>query len=798
MARKKDTVDIAYFGDIEEKSLPRVLDNSYVRYSTHAILQRAIPNSKDGLKPAQRRLLYSMFRLGLNDNSKYCKCAKICGQCSGDLHPHGESVIYPTLTRLVQDWVLRYPLIHGQGNFGTVDGLDPAAMRYTEARLSAYGIAVVDDVDNDAVDFQPNYTETDFEPIILPGLFPNLLCNGGSGIAVGIACNFAPHNLTEVAAVIRECVVNKNITVDRIIELMPGPDFPTGGVIRGQSTIKNYYTTGKGTVIIDGVWDVETDAKGFKTIIVKELPYGSSPDKLAQQVAELVQNKKIDGVIDLKELSHRKDGIKVIKVVMVLAKNADEQLVIRTLLRNTCLRNTFSVNQTAIVNGRASENVSIVDLALSYYNHRVTILERRSRAELDKLNKRIHILEGLVNICSRIREVVDLILDSDSPAEAKDRLIERKYVASDEQANAVLEISLKRLTKLEVNHLIEQKTQAEQRATKLSKLLSSKSAIRDAVLKQLDDFVEKHGDARRTVIGDDAELVSAQDFIKKEDITVSVNLDGYVRRNTTGEPGSHYIHTNTLGTVLFITDTGTAYCKSGHEIPDGAKGKGTHIAQLIGCKPDERVIAICDLDSATRKTYVLVTRDGQVKRIKGSDLASKKRTGISVMKINDGSHLINAMPCVDNGDIFVSTERGKGICYPLSSIPIQGRNSSGVRAMKLSPSDKIAQSIIVEKDFNDYVVFITSLGYVQKVPISKFKCYSGRMAVGKNTIDGIKFDRTGLVIGAIKMTNEVSLVCNTKEGLVISLDPLNIRESIKPILKVAPEKGDELITVSTT
>jgi DNA gyrase subunit A len=799
LARKrKDAVNIEYFGDIEEQSLPRVLDNSYVRYSTHAILQRAIPNSKDGLKPAQRRLLYSMYRLGLDDGSKYCKCAKVCGQTSGDLHPHGESVIYPTLTRLVQDWVLRYPLIHGQGNFGTVDGLDAAAMRYTEARLSPYGIAVVDDVSADAVDFQPNYTETDFEPVILPGLFPNLLCNGGSGIAVSIACNFAPHNLREVASVIRECVTNKDVTVDRLLELMPGPDFPTGGVIRGQSSTRQYYNTGRGTITIDGIWETGADSKGNKTITVNELPYGSSPDKLAQQVADLVQNKKLDGVTDLKELSHRKDGAKVIKIVFTLSKTADEQLVIRTLLRNTCLRNTFSVNQTAIVNGRASENVSIIDLAMSYYNHRVSILKRRSEAELDKLTKRIHILEGLVNICSKIREVVDLILDSESPTDAKERLIACKYVKTDEQAIAVLEISLKKLTKLEVNQLLEQKDQAEKRASKLEKLLSSKSAMRDAVLKQLDDFVEKYGDDRRTQIGDDAETVSAQDLIKREDIVVSINLDGYVRRNGSFDQGSQYVETNTLNTIVFVTDTGTAYCKQGHDIPYSGKGKGTHIAQLIGCRPDESVIGIYELESAVKKMFVLTTKDGHVKRIKGTEFESKKRTGINIMKINDGSRLISAHPCVDNGELLVATEMGKGVCYPLSSVPIQGRNSNGVRAIKLATNDKIAQSVVVHNDFNGHIMFVASLGYVQKLPISKFRCYSGRQAVGKNTIDNVKFDRTGLVIAAIPIADNTALVCSTKDGSSVMLNPSEIRESIKPLLKVPPDKGDELIAVSTT
>jgi len=796
--KKKEAINIEYFGDIEEQSLPRVLDNSYVRYSTHAILQRAIPNSKDGLKPAQRRLLYSMYKLGLDDGSKYCKCAKVCGQTSGDLHPHGESVIYPTLTRLVQDWVLRYPLIHGQGNFGTVDGLDAAAMRYTEARLSPYGIAVVDDVSSDAVDFQPNYTETDFEPVILPGLFPNLLCNGGSGIAVSIACNFAPHNLNEVAAVVRECVTNKDVTVDRLLELMPGPDFPTGGVVRGQSSTRQYYTTGKGTITIDGKWEIGVDSKGNKTMTVTELPYGSSPDKLAQQVADLVQNKKLDGVVDLKELSHRKDGAKVIKIVFTLSKTADEQLITRTLLKNTCLRNTFSVNQTAIVNGRASENVSIVDLALSYYQHRVSILKRRSESELEKLTKRIHILEGLVNICSKIREVVELILDSDSPADAKDKLIAKKYVSTEEQATAVLEISLKKLTKLEVNHLLEQKDQAEKRASKLEKLLSSKSAMRDAVLKQLDDFVEKYGDARRTIIGDDAEAVSAQDFIKKEDIVVSINLDGYVRRNGTAEPGSQYVESNTMHTIVFITDTGTAYCKQGHDIPYSGKGKGTHIAQLIGCKPDENVVGIYELETTASKTFVLVTKDGHIKRIKGTELSSKKRTGVSIMKINDGSRLIGAMPCIDGGDMLVATEMGKGVCYPLSSVPVQGRTSNGVRAIKLAVNDKIAQAVVVPKDFDGHIMFVASLGYVQKLPISKFRCYSGRQAIGKNTIDNVRFDRTGLVIAAIPLSGNSTLLCSTKEGTSLILNTSEIRESIKPLLKAPPEKGDELVAVVTT
>ncbi|MBS1722302.1 MAG: hypothetical protein JSS66_04760 [Armatimonadetes bacterium] len=797
---KKPTTSPKGVGAVEDCSLPRVLDKAYVKYSTHAILQRAIPDARDGLKPAQRRLLYAMDRLGLSDGDKYVKCAKVCGYTSGDFHPHGESVLYPTLVRLVQDWLLRYPLVSGQGNFGTVDGLDAAAMRYTEARLSVYGAAVVDDVDGDAVNFQPNYTDSDKEPVVMPGLFPNLLCNGGSGIAVGVACNFAPHNLREVAAVIRECAVNPNPTVERLLELMPGPDFPTGGTLRGQSAVKQYYSTGKGTVVLDGKWEVSKDAKGVQSITVTQLPYGSSPDRLAQQVADLVQNKRLEGVTDLKELSHRdKTGQKHICVVFILAKEADSDRVIKVLLRHTCLRSTFSVNHTAIVDGRAGEGVSLVDLARSYYAHRREVLKRRSEQELIKLTQRIHVLEGLVGVCGRIREVVEVILACDSPASARAQLVSDGYVKTDEQAAAVLEISLKRLTRMEIDQLMAQKTEAEKKANKLTKLLGSEKAMREAVLQQLDDFADKYGDDRRTALGPEPEAVGTQDLIQDENVTVFVSREGFVWRSPAGAGTTGMLSADTrlLGRVVFVTNKGMAYCRFGHDIPEPGKGKGTHIGQLLGCRPDETVLSVYDVDEVRSAKCLLATRGGLIKKMPGSLMETKKRAGIPLLKLGESDSLLCADKCPDAADVFVATANGKGVRYPASSVPVQGRGSAGVTAMRLAAGDAVAQVVLLEKDFDGYALFVTSLGYVKKTSATKFRCYSGRMALGMNTIDNIKKDRTGVVVGMVVLPKNGSFAVHTREGGVMVIGATEVRDSERPVRTATLDKGDELVAVTT-
>lgn len=771
---------------IEERSLPKVVDRSYVRYSTHAIKHRAIPDARDGLKPVQRRLLFTMDVLGLKPGGKHHKSAKVCGQCSGDYHPHGESVIYPTLVRLAQDWVMRYPLIDGQGNFGTVDGLSPAAMRYTEVRLAEAGFAAIDDVSEDAVDYLPNYTESLKEPTVMPSLLPNLLCNGGAGIAVGVACSFAPHNLREVAAVIREVATNSRVTVERIMELMPGPDFPTGGVLRGQTGVRQYYETGRGTVTLDGAWQIDEDSKSRRLTVV-ELPHGASPDKFAQEVAALVQAKKLEGVTDLKELSHRKDGIKHIKVCLTLAKSADTDLVVNTLLKHTCLRKTFSANHTVIIDGEAKEGVSIAELARAYINHRTEVTTRRCDHELSRIKRRLHIIEGLVLACSRIKEVVETVYTSDNPEHARTRLVEAGYVATHEQAEAVLELSLRRLTKLEASALESEASKLSKRATQLEHLLGSKKAMLNAVLAELDTLVKRLGDDRRTAIGPEPETLSVSKLVRDEPVTVVLTRDGYVRRVPRGQsvdaqPSDWVLDTTSLQDVVVFTSSGFAYRKPAHELPEPGKSKrGSHLAQVVNLTDADKPVAIFTADTLSKEKMILATTGGSIKRVDGTsfDLKQKNRPSIAT-KLREGDTLAFVFPCRASTDIMVVTSLGRAIRYPVSNVPVMGRAATGVTAMKLSVGDCVAQVAGVDADAEFDLVCVTAQGFAKKTPSSLYRCYSGRVAVGRIAIDGLKADRQGLVVGAAPVPAGGSFAVLLKSGECRSYKASQVRASDKP------------------
>lgn len=786
---------------IEERSLPKVVDKSYVRYSTHAIKHRAIPDARDGLKPVQRRLLYTMDVLGLKPGSKYHKSAKVCGQCSGDYHPHGESVIYPTLVRLAQDWVMRYPLIDGQGNFGTVDGLSPAAMRYTEVRLAEAGAGAIDDVGLDAVEYVPNYTDSLKEPTVMPALLPNLLCNGGSGIAVGVACSFAPHNLREVAAVIREVATNPKATVDRLLELMPGPDFPTGGVLRGQSGVRQYYETGRGTVTLDGVWELEEDAKS-KRLVVTELPHGASPDKFAQEVADLVQSKKLEGVTDLKELSHRKGGVKHIKVCLTLAKSADSDLVANVLLKHTCLRTTFSVNHTVIIDGEARENVPLKDLARAYVEHRVEVTTRRSEHELARIRQRLHIIEGLIMACARIKEVVEAIYTSDSPEHARGRLVEGGFVNTEAQAEAVLELSLKRLTRLEAASLENERAKLEKRAGQLEHLLGSKKAMLSAALSALDDLVKRLGDDRRTVVRDEPEAISVHKLVKDEPVTVVVTRDGYIRRAPRGQAGETsptdwVVDTTALQDVVVFTTGGFAYRKPAHELPEPGKQKrGTHLAQVVALAEGDRVVAVFSFDLLSREKLVLATAGGSIKRVDGNsfDLKQKNRANVAT-KLKEGDSLAFVFPCRSGADILVVTASGRAIRYPSSNVPVMGRSATGVNALRLSAGDTVAQVVGVPSDSEFDLVCVTSLGFAKKTPSSSYRCYSGRMAVGRLAIEGLKSGRHGVVAGAAALTAGAEFGVVLKSGSSAQFKAGQIRLSDKPVKLPEFPADEEVLAV---
>jgi DNA gyrase subunit A len=530
MARRPvPTEDILDDDKITNTELVDALDQRFVTYANMSLEDRALPDARDGLKPSQRRVLVAMNDLGLTSRSATEKCAKICGDTSGNYHPHGEAVVYPTMFRLAQSWVMREPLVIGQGNFGNIDGDPPAAMRYTEAKMSLFGEAMLEDCSSEVVPYVPNYNEKRTEPTVLPGKFPNLLVNGAQGIAVGWATVLPPHNLREVVAVIRAYIKNPDITVAEVIQLMPGPDFPTGGKILGQDGIMGYYKDGRGSVRMEGRYEIFRSSKGVESIVITELPYQASPEQLSLEIESLVKDAKLTGISDLKNLSSKKNGI---QVVVEIARGNNSGLVLNNLLKNTCLRKTFSVNQTVKLDGRIVADVGVLQLVKAFVEHRKLVLTNKYKAELDKQLARIHILDGMIRVSQNIRAVVELIISSSGPEAAAEALIKQGYVETDIQAKAVLAIVLSQLTKLEASKITDEKTKREARVVWLRKILSDDKEILALVSREQDELSQKMGTDRKTEIVKTVIDIGNEDLVKDERLIISLTIDGYVRSIT--------------------------------------------------------------------------------------------------------------------------------------------------------------------------------------------------------------------------------------------------------------------------
>ena len=786
--------------NIVSKDFPDVISTEFMRYAYSVMEDRALPDARDGLKPSQRRILITMDDLHLNSGASTVKCAKIAGNCSANYHPHGEAIVYPTLVRLAQDWIMRYRLIHPQGNFG---GLDPdasaAQMRYTEAKLSKFGDTMVQDLSPNVVKYIPNYDEKLQEPTVLPSVLPNLLVNGASGIAVGVATKLPPHNLNEVVEVIKAYIENPNITTQEILKLMPGPDFPTGGVLLGQDGVKSYYETGRGSLQIEGCYTIEAGAKDTQQIIITELPYGASPAQLSEEIESLVKDKKIDGIIDMKDLSCRKDKELQIKVVVWVGKNGNTNLILNQLLKNTCLKQTFSVNQTVLINGAVVENASIKTLVKAFVDHRQEILTNKFNAELVKSKDRVHILDGLLNVTKYIDEVIKLIRGSDSPEDAQIKLIEKKYVETEVQAKAVLQITLRQLTKLEAQTLRNEQDTLNARILWLIDVLGNSKKIQKLIIKEQDELAKKLGDARRTKIGHSSEDISHEDLIQEEQIVISFSKDGYIKRipldtyrvqarggkgissattRADDEMSDIYI-ASTHETLLFFTNKGLLYKKKGYELPIGTRvSKGTHVANILSLNAEEFVTNMIPVKSMDQDlNLVLITKNGIIKRSKLNiyDTALKTR-GLPAIKLRPKDSLAFAELTNGKQDIFIVTKKGKAIRYPESTVRfIASRMSAGVRALNLAADDEIVQMLIFDVEANPDVLVITELGFGKRTEITKYRCLQGRFAKGVDTIDKVKIDRNGYIVGACTVMPNDSILLLTSQAKIIQMPVESIR-----------------------
>ena len=698
------------FDKVQEVDLKERMEKFYIDYAMSVIASRALPDVRDGLKPVQRRILYSMIELNNGPDKPHRKCARIVGDTMGKYHPHGDSSIYGALVNMAQDWSTRYPLVDGHGNFGSVDGDGAAAMRYTEARLSKISMELTADINKDTVDFTPNFDETEKEPTVLPSRFPNLLVNGTSGIAVGMATNIPPHNLREVIdAVVR--IIDDQIedkgttTIEEILQIIKGPDFPTGATILGTRGIEEAYRTGRGKIRGRAVTDIETMPNGKSRIIVTELPYMVNKARLIEKIAELVRDKKIDGITELSDQSSR-EGM---RVCIELRRDANANVILNQLYKHTQLQDTFGVIMLALVNNEPKV-MNLLDMLNYYLQHQEEVVTRRTKYELNKAEERAHILKGLLIALDHIDEVIQIIRSSANVQAAKEELMKR-FDLSDAQSQAIVDMRLRALTGLEREKLENEYNELMKRIGELKAILADRKVLLGVIKEEILVIKEKYGDDRRTKIGYDAFDISMEDLIPRENVVITMTKLGYIKRMSEdtfksqhrggkGIKGMQTIDTdyveelfmtNTHHYIMFFTSTGRVYRIKGYEIPEaGRTARGTAIINLLQLQPEEKITAVIPIDEYRDGEYLfMATRKGLVKKTPLKEYANVRKTGLAAITLRDDDELIEVKYTDDKKDIILATRYGQCIRFHETDVRPTGRTSMGVRGMNLTDHDEV-------------------------------------------------------------------------------------------------------------
>ncbi|RLI77522.1 DNA gyrase subunit A [Archaeoglobales archaeon] len=744
------------------REISEELKSSYIDYAMSVIVGRALPDVRDGLKPVQRRILYAMYEMGLTHNRPYRKCARIVGDVLGKYHPHGDSAVYDALVRMAQDFAMRYPLIDGQGNFGSIDGDEAAAMRYTEARLAKIAEEMLADIDKETVDFIPNFDNTLKEPSVLPSKIPNLLINGSSGIAVGMATNIPPHNLKEVCDAIVAFIKNPEISIEELANFVKGPDFPTGGEIIGLAGILDAYRTGRGRIVVRGKVEVED-----KAIVIKEMPYLVNKAKLVEKIAELIKEGRLEEARTVRDESDR-EGI---RVVVELKGNA--QTALNKLYMFTNLQTTFGIINLALVDGEP-KILNLKDLISEYVDHRREIVRKRTEFELKRAEERLHIVKGLKKAVEDIDNVISLIKSSKSPKEAKDRLIE-KYEFSEKQADAILQMRMQKLTSMEIEALINEYQDLIKKIEEYRQILSSITKIDEIIIREVEEIREKYGDERRTKIVEKHEEISVEELIAKEDNVLVITQNGFIKRmdiesfrlQERGGVGligiqlkddvpTTIIKCNSHDKLLFFTNFGKAYWINAYEVPKQDRtAKGINIRRFLNVSEDERIVSVVP----TKKFgghVVILTQDGHIKRTKLSDFVNAKRSGIIA-----GNKIAFARRCEGN-DVFISTKKGYAVRFRLKSIPELGRSARGVKALKLREKDEIANLTIVRKE--GYILTLTENGYGKRTDESLYRATNrGTMGIINLKVTG----KTGDVVASEYVRGDEELITLSKDGYAL-------------------------------
>ena len=775
------------FDKIHEVDLQKTMEKSYIDYAMSVIASRALPDVRDGLKPVQRRVLYSMIEL--NNGKPHRKCARIVGDTMGKYHPHGDSSIYGALVNMAQDWSTRYPLVDGHGNFGSVDGDGAAAMRYTEARLSKISMEMLADINKDTVDFQPNFDETEREPVVLPSRYPNLLVNGTSGIAVGMATNIPPHNLREVISAVVKIIDNiieedRDTTIEELLEIVKGPDFPTGATILGTRGIEEAYRTGRGKIRVRAVTNIETLPNGKSRIIVTELPYLVNKARLIEKIAELVRDKKIDGITDLNDHSSR-EGM---RICIDLRKDANANVVLNQLYKHTQLQDTFGVIMLCLVavNGSLQPKVLTLPEMLKYYlAHQEDVVTRRTKYDLNKAQERAHILEGLLKALDNIDEVIRIIRGSRSVQVAKQELMDR-FELTDVQAQAIVDMRLRALTGLEREKLEAEYAELMEKIRKLKAILADRNTLLRVIREEILAISEKYGDDRRTAIGFDAFDISMEDMIPRENTVITMTKLGYIKRMTVDNFRSQnrggrgikgmqtldddYIEelmmTTTHHYVMFFTNTGRVYRLKAYEIPEaGRTARGTAIINLLQLMPGERITAVIPISKFEEGQYLMMaTRKGLVKKTPIQDYANVRKIGLAAISLRDDDELIEVKATDDKKDIILVTKYGQCIRFKESDVRSTGRVSMGVRGINLLDGDEVVAMQLNTQGY--YLLVVSENGMGKRTSISEFTCQNR----GGKGVKCYKItEKTGNVIGAKAVNEENEIMMITTEGIIIRL-----------------------------
>ena len=774
------------FDKVHEVDLKKTMEDSYIDYAMSVIASRALPDVRDGLKPVQRRILYSMIELNNGPDKPHRKCARIVGDTMGKYHPHGDSSIYGALVNMAQEWSTRYPLVDGHGNFGSVDGDGAAAMRYTEARLSRISMELTADINKDTVDFTPNFDETEKEPAVLPARFPNLLVNGTSGIAVGMATNIPPHNLREVIAAVVKIIDDQieesgETSIEDILQIVKGPDFPTGAMILGTRGIEEAYRTGRGKIRVRAVTDIEPMANGKNRIVVTELPYMVNKARLIEKIAELVRDKKIDGITDLSDQSNR-EGM---RICIELRRDVNANVVLNQLYKHTQLQDTFGVIMLALVNNEPKV-MNILEMLNYYLRHQEEVVTRRTKYELNKAEERAHILEGLLIALDNIDEVIRIIRNSKNAQAAKEGLIEA-FQLTDVQAQAIVDMRLRALTGLEREKLENEYKELMERIGELRAILADRKLLLGVIKEEILVISGKYGDDRRTSIGFDELDLSTEDLIPEQDVVITMTKLGYIKRMTTdtfksqnrggkGIKGMQTIEedyveelfmTSTHNYIMFFTNTGRVYRMKGYEIPEaGRTARGTAIINLLQLMPDEKITAMIPIREYEDGKYLfMATKKGLVKKTPITDYANVRKTGLAAITLREDDELIEVKITDNEKDIIMVTKYGQCIRFKEQDVRSTGRTSMGVRGMNLSDRDEVIGMQLHTQ--GDYLLIASEKGMGKRTAIEEFTCQNR----GGKGVKCYKItEKTGNVIGvkAVNEDNEIMII-NT-EGIVIRME----------------------------